>query len=205
MVKNKRDDTTEEKIFAAARRVFVAQGMAGARMQDIANEAGMNKALLHYYFRDKEQLFEMVFSKEAAKFFPKINLIFESDIPLFEKIEQFVNQYIDEILENPYLPLFVLNEINRNSDWFLKNIISGNNQPKPEAFLKQIEREVKKKTIRRIHPMHLMLNIISMTIFPFIAKPMVKGKFGLTDAQFKAVMEERRKEVPKFIIDAIKL
>lgn len=205
MVKKKQDDTTEEKIFAAARKVFIVQGMAGARMQDIANEAGMNKALLHYYFKDKEQLFELVFSKEAEKFFPKINLIFAADIPLFEKIEQFVNQYIDEILENPYLPLFVLNEIHRNTDWFLKNVIKGENQPKPELFLKQIEKEVKKKTIKRVDPIHLLLNILSMTIFPFIAKPMVQSKLGLTDAQFKAVMEQRRKEVPKFIIDAIKL
>ena len=205
MVKKKRDETTEGKIFAAARKVFIVQGMAGARMQDIANEAGMNKALLHYYFRDKEQLFEMVFSKEAEKFFPKINLIFTADIPLFEKIEQFVNQYIDEILENPYLPLFVLNEIHRNTDWFLKNVIKGENQPKPELFLKQIEKEVRKKTIKRIDPIHLLLNILSMTIFPFIAKPMVQSKLGLTDAKFKAVMEERRKEIPRFIIDAIKL
>lgn len=204
MVKKKKDQSTEEKILAAARKIFIAHGMAGARMQDIANEAGMNKALLHYYFKDKEQLFEMIFIKEAGSFFSKINSIFESEISLFEKIEQFVNHYIDVILENPYLPLFVLNEINRNPDWFLTNVMGEANQPRPQVFLKQIEKEIRKKTIRRINPVHLLMNIISMTIFPFIAKPMIQRKIGMDDVQFRATMEQRRKEIPKFIIDAIK-
>src|SRR6185437_7301913 len=89
MVKNKKEKTAEEKILDAAKKVFVTKGMAGARMQDIADEAGINKALLHYYFRSKEKLFEMIFAEAAEKLFPKINAIFESDVPLFEKIERF--------------------------------------------------------------------------------------------------------------------
>jgi hypothetical protein len=91
-------------------------------MQDIADEAGINKALLHYYFRDKDKLFEVVFLEEALKFFPKINGIFNSDAPLFEKIENFVNEYIDEMQENPFLPWFVMNEINRDPDQFMYKI-----------------------------------------------------------------------------------
>ena len=94
MVKQKKDATTQEKILEAAKKVFVRQGMSGARMQDIADEAGINKALLHYYFRNKELLFEVIFNEAAAELFPKINFIFESDMPLFEKIENFVGEYI---------------------------------------------------------------------------------------------------------------
>ena len=206
MVKNKKgkDKGAEERILGAARKVFTTKGMAGARMQDIANEAGINKALLHYYYRDKEKLFETIFLEEAQKFFPKINAIFQSDDPLFEKIEKFVNEYIDEMLENPYLPWFVLNEINRDPDQFMYKIWGKDNLPKPGKFLEQIEKEVKKGTIKRINPVHLMMNLLSMTIFPFVARPMITRNMRMSESQFSQAMEQRRKEIPKFIIDAIK-
>src|SRR5882672_3266473 len=101
MVNKKKNDTTEEKILAAARKVFTTKGMSGARMQDIADEAGINKALLHYYFKNKQKLFEEIFMEAAGKLFPKINQIFKSDQPLFIKIEQFCDEYITVVLENP--------------------------------------------------------------------------------------------------------
>ena len=204
MVKNKKDKGAEEKILAAARKVFTTKGMAGARMQDIADEAGINKALLHYYFRDKDKLFETIFIAEAGKFFPKINAIFQSDDPLFEKIEKFVDEYIDEMLENSYLPWFVLNEISRDPDRFMQQVLGNKNRPNPSKFLVQIEKEVKKGTIKRINPIHLLLNLLSMTIFPFVAKPMITRNLGLSETQFRQVMEQRKKEIPKFIIDSIK-
>ena len=204
MVKNKKDIGAEEKILAAARKVFTTKGMAGARMQDIADEAGINKAMLHYYFRDKDKLFEVVFMNEAQKFFPKINAIFNSDDPIFAKIEKFVTEYIDEMLENPYLPWFVLNEVNRDPDQFMYKIWGKDNLPKPGKFLDQIEKEVKNGTIKKIHPLHLLMNLLSMTIFPFVAKPMMIRNMRMNDLQFRQAMEQRKKEIPKFIIDAIK-
>src|SRR4029079_17073897 len=204
MVKNKKDKGAEGKILAAARKVFTTKGMAGARMQDIADEAGINKALLHYYFRDKDKLFETIFMSEAKKFFPKINAIFQSDDPLFEKIEKFVNEYIDEMLENPYLPWFVLNEINRDPDQFMYKVWGENNLPKPGKFLDQIEKEIKNGTIKRISPVHLLMNLLSMTIFPFVARPMITRNLHMTDFRLRETMEERKKEIPKFIIDSIR-
>ena len=206
MVKKKKikDTTTEEKILAAARKVFTTKGMTGARMQDIADEAGINKAMLHYYFRDKDKLFETIFIAEAQRFFPRINMIFQSDAPLFEKIENFITEYIDEMQENPYLPWFVLNEINRDPDQFLYKIWGKENLPKPGKFLEQIEKEVKNGTIKRTDPLHLLMNMISLTIFPFVGKPMFIRNLRLTDKQFSEIMEQRKKEIPKFIIDAIR-
>lgn len=194
----------EEKILCAARKVFITKGMAGARMQDIADEACINKAMLHYYFRDKDKLFEVVFLEEAQKFFPKINGILNSDAPLFEKIENFVNEYIDEMQMNPYLPWFVLNEINRDPEQFMFKIWGKDNLPKPGKFLLQIRKEIKKGTIKKISPVHLLMNLLSMTIFPFVAKPMMTRNLRLSEVQFRSIMEERRKEIPKFIIDSIK-
>ncbi len=204
MVKKEKDKSTEERILSAAKKVFVRKGMAGARMQDIADEAGINKALLHYYFRNKEKLFEVIFMEAASKLFPKINEVFTSELPLFEKIERFCSEYITVVSENPYLPLFVLNEINQDPEYFLQKVWSGQSKPQPEKFLQQIEREVKKGTIKRISPVTLLMNLVSLTIFPFVAKPMFQKNLGLDELQFRAIMEQRKKEVPKFIIDSIR-
>jgi AcrR family transcriptional regulator len=204
MVNKKKDATTEEKIMEAARKVFVRQGMAGARMQEIADEAGINKAMLHYYFRSKEMLFEMIFRQSAQKLFPKLNIIFESDMPLFQKIEKFVGEYIDVIQENPYLPMFVLGEMNKNPDGFYRKMKHELDFPKPDKFLQQINKEVKEGRIRPVHPLQLLMNIISGTIFPFMARPMFQMHIGLTDAQFKEFIQHRKTEFARFIIDAIK-
>ncbi len=204
MVNIKKDQTTEQAILDAAKLVFVRKGMAGARMQDIADEAGINKAMLHYYFRNKEKLFEVIFMQAAAKLFPKINEVFNADLPLFEKIERFCDEYISMVLENPYLPLFVLNEINRDPVYFLQKISSGKAGVRPEKFVEQIAAEIKKGTIKKVNPMHVLMHLLSMTIFPFVAKPMFQKNMGMSEAGFLAMMEERKKEIPGFLIDALK-
>ncbi len=203
MAKQVKDRSTEEKILDAARKVFVAKGMYGARMQDIADEAGINKALLHYHFENKEKLFENVFIEAAGKLFPRINAVLSSDDSLYEKIEKFCDEYITIVIENPFLPLFVMNEMNQNPVYFMKKVWSGKDKPDPTKFLKQIEDEVKKGKIKPISPLQLMMNMISMTIFPFIAKPIFQMNLGLDEFQFRHAMEQRRKEIPLFIINAI--
>jgi AcrR family transcriptional regulator len=204
MVKEKKDTTTEQRILSAAKKVFIHKGMAGARMQDIADEAGINKALVHYYFRNKEKLFDVIFTEAALKLFPRINIIFESDSNLFEKIRRFVEEYITVMSENPYLPMFVLNEINKDPETFLNHMKQKFGFPRPEKFLQQIEKEIKKGTIKKISPLQLLLNLLSLCIFPFMVKPMFQLHIGVSEAQFKALMEQRKKELPEFIIDSIK-
>ncbi len=199
----KKDSTTEEKILAAARKVFISNGMAGARMQDIADEAGINKALLHYYFKNKEQLFEKIFFELSQYFWPHLNSIFEADQPLFEKIEAFCAAYIDKIIENPYIPLFVIYEMNQRPAQFIKKMFRGN-LPDPAKLIAQIEQEVKAGKIKPVHPVHLMMNMISMCIFPFIGKPMMFATMKINDSAFNVLMEQRKKEVPKFIIDSLR-
>jgi TetR/AcrR family transcriptional regulator len=204
MKKPKKDKSTEERILDAARGVFVKKGLYGARMQDIADEAGINKAMLHYYFKNKEKLFEQIFMEAASKLFPRINQIFTSDDHLFVKIEQFCEEYITVVLENPYLPLFVLYEMNRDPVYFMQKLWRKNTKPNPVKFLEQIEAEVKKGTIKNISPLQLLINLISMTIFPFIGKPVIQINLGVDELQFRMIMEQRKKEVPRFIIDSIK-
>ena len=109
------DKQTEERIFDAATDVFLDKGMDGARMQDIANHANINKALLHYYYRTKDKLFEAVFEKIAAKVFSKFAPVFNENLSLEDKIRFFFNEHISFLQKNPRLPAFILNEIGRAS------------------------------------------------------------------------------------------
>lgn len=199
----RKDRNTEESILKAARKIFIKEGMSGARMQDIADEAGINKALLHYYFRSKEKLFETIFRETAQEFIPRVNEIFESETPLFEKIEIFCSEYILRMKANPFIPLFIINEINRQPDEFI-NKMFGNNRPNIQRLAIQITEASKAGLIKNIHPMQLIMNMLSLCIFPFLAKPMVQRLAGVNDELFDMLMEQRKTGVSKFIIDSIR-
>jgi len=121
MVRSK-DLSTEQKILEAARQVFFDKGMHGARMQDIADKAGINKAMLHYYFRSKDKLFETIFTDASNHFFPMLNAIIDSDKTVFEKIEVLCIEYINQVGKMPYLPVFILSEASRQQQVFLKKL-----------------------------------------------------------------------------------
>lgn len=200
----KKDGTTEEKILNAARNVFKKKGMTGARMQEIADEAGINKALLHYYFRSKEKLFEKVLHETLEEALSSLAKILNADIPLFEKIEQYVAEYISIISKNEYLPAFVISEMNREPEKLLKFTMSLEQRPDPRIFFRQIEKEVKKGKIRAMRPEHLMANMMAMSVFPFLIQPVLVKGLGFDKKYFDQLIEERKKEVPQFIINAIK-
>jgi TetR/AcrR family transcriptional regulator len=193
----------EEKILQAAKKVFVNRGMDGARMQDIANEAGINKALVHYYFRNKEQLFERIFAETAGRFVPRVKSILLSDLGFYDKISRFCEEYISMAISNPYMPMFVLSEMHRQPEAFLKKMF-GNELPDLGRFHQQIQEEITAGKIKPIHPVQLVMNMMSLCIFPFIGKPILGAVMGLDDAAFLETMNERKKQVPQFIFDAIK-
>jgi len=203
MVNIKKEQNTEEKILSAAKKVFLKEGMAGARMQDIADEAGINKAMLHYYFRSKEKLFEKIFTELSQHFFPRLVKIFESDETLFRKIELFVAEYMDQMQRMPYLPIFVLNEVNRQPETFIRKMM-GNRRPPVKKFIDDVQAEAKKGIIKTVNPLQLLLNIISLCVFPFVARPMFQIVTGTDKLMFDKMLQLRKIETPKFIIDAIK-
>jgi TetR/AcrR family transcriptional regulator len=203
MARIRKDQSTEEKILQAARKVFIRDGMAGARMQDIADEAGMNKALLHYYFSNKEQLFQTIFKEVTLGFLPRMNAIFESDMPLFEKIHTFCREYIAQVSANPFIPQFLFSEMNRQPEKLLKKVW-GDQRPQLQKLTSQVQQEIANGTIKPIHPLHLVMNMFAMCVFPFVAKPMLQFATTVTDTQFRELMEERKTIIPIFIIDAIR-
>jgi len=203
MVKKRIDASAEQRILSAAKKIFVAKGMTGARMQDIADAAGINKALLHYYFRSKEKLFETIFKEAVQGFLPRVNQIFESDKTIFEKIEMFCKEYIDQIRKTPYLPIFILNEINQQPEVLVKKMW-GNRKPPVNLFFAQVQREIKQGIIKPVHPAQLLMNMLSLCIFPFAARPILEQVGGISKTQFDTLMEERKTMIPQLIISSIK-
>ena len=197
------EQTTEQKILEAAKKVFLERGLDSARMQEIADEAGINKALLHYYFRSKEKLFDHILQGVIAGHFPKVVKIMESDAPIFNKIQEFCEIYISQMQQTPYVPFFIISEINRDAAGFLKKVL-GDKRPPVLNFITQLQVEIAAGIIRPINPVHLLMNILSLCLFPFLSRPMLQHVTGMELQQFNALMEERKKIVPQLIIDSIK-
>jgi TetR/AcrR family transcriptional regulator len=202
----KKDNTdTEQKILTAARKVFIKKGYAGARMREIADEAGINKGLLHYYFKTKDGLFESIFDELLMTFAPQLNIIFESDLPFLEKIEQFIHQYMTVLINNPDLPPFIVHEMQQNEEKVVNAILKSKHKPNPMKFMMQIQMEIAMGKIREVNPVHLMINMVSLCAFPFVAKPMFKGIFHINDSDYLQIMEIRKKEIVDFIINSLKV
>ena len=197
------DKHTEEKIFEAATEVFVEKGMDGARMQDIATHAGINKALLHYYFRTKDQLFNTVFEMIARKMFKKFAPVFDENLSLEEKIRFFFKEHISFLQENPRLPGFLLNEVNRNPGRIkklLKNVDFDNIWIK---LYDQHKEELKRYNITQATMPQLMISIAAISVFPFAAKGILEGILEKLDIDFDKYMEERKEFAAEFVINAI--
>jgi TetR/AcrR family transcriptional regulator len=194
---------TEHLILEAARKVFIHKGYAGARMQEIADEAGINKALVHYYFRGKEQLFDAVFAQALSSFLPTIKNILEIDLPVREKIVLFVDTYVDILLANPHIPAFVIHELNTDPGRFLDKL--KNFGLNPSRLIEQIRKESESGLIRNIKGDHFIINMLGMCLFPFIARPVVQGILKKTDEEYEMFLSERKKEVVQFVMHSIAL
>lgn len=199
-----KDKNTEERIYEAARKIFLKKGMNGARMQEIADEAGINKALLHYYFRNKEKLFEGIFNEVILRLSEGVQGIFESDRDVLSKFKDLVNIYVDVLLENRYLPLFVLNEMNHNPDRISK-IFKEKIAVHLGKFVFQIQKEIDAGSIRDCNPFHLIVNVLGLIIFPFAVFPVMKSLAGEEiPSVSESFLTERKNEVYSFIENALK-
>lgn len=194
---------TEEQILEAAKQVFQKRGFAGARMQEIADKAGINKSMLHYYFRSKDNLFQTVFQESIRQFFPKIFEVLNSDLALNPKINKLVETYYQMFKEQPHLPRFIIHEMNQHPDRF-KQFVNSIGIEIPEQFIKQIRSEIEAGTMKEIDPREFIINTIGMCVFPLIARPMIETVFGMNDEQYQQFLEHRKKELPKFILNTVK-
>lgn len=198
-----KDQTTEIKILEAAKNVFQTKGMDGARMQEIADEAKINKAMLHYYYRSKQLLFEAVFKQAFSLLAPQLNTILNDDSSIEEKIKNFTENYTSFMMKHPYLPNFIIHELNKNEEFIVK-LKQNTGFPNLEKFKAKVEDEINKGILIPINADQLFVNIIALNIFPFLGKPLIKAFTDKDEQSYKEFVESRKTEVSKFIINSIK-
>ena len=187
------DLSTEEKIKGAAQKVFLKKGYAATRTRDIAEEAGINLALLNYYFRSKEKLFDLIMLEKLEKFFGAIAPILNNSATgLDQKVTLFSNNYIDLLIANPELPLFILSEVRQNPERFAHKLPVA--KVADSHFVKQLQEKRPD-----INPLHFLMNLLGMSVFPFIMKPIFHASGILNEKVFLARMEERKTLIPKWV------
>lgn len=193
---------TEDQIFEAASRIFQRKGYAGARMQEIADEAEINKSMLHYYYRSKDKLFQEVFQQEIKRLFPVIFGVLDSDQSLPEKIEDLIDTYYAFLEDNPYLVQFVIHEMHQHADRF-KEFLKEESIHPPKSFLIQVQNEVEQGNMDPVKPQQLMISIIGLILFPFIARTMIETIFAMDESDFLQFLKERKEFLSDFILNAI--
>ncbi|MDQ2177336.1 TetR/AcrR family transcriptional regulator [Marinifilum sp. D714] len=203
MKENKKSVETQELILKTAKDIFAQKGYAGARMQEIADAAGINKALLHYYYRSKEKLFDQVFEEAFKKLAGPLATFLADDSELFQKIRNICKHYNNVLMEYPFLPNFILNEVNTDPTRILKLINVEGVMLGKEKTLAQISKAVEDGVIREIDPRELILNIISLSIFPFAGKP-IASELLYKNVDYNKILNTRADKVSDFIIQSIK-
>lgn len=195
-----KDISTEEKIKETARRIFLQKGFAATRTRDIAEEAGINLALLNYYFRSKEKLFELVMQESLRQFFAGLkDVLNNTGTSIEEKIDAIAGNYIDLLSNYPNLPLFVLSNMQADPGKFFENTGIPSSFIVDSLFFKQLKERLGAIEQPNLHPVHIILNVLALSIFPFIVKPVVKNSMKLEEESYKVFIEERRRLIPLWV------
>jgi AcrR family transcriptional regulator len=210
-LKATKEKATEQRILDAAHAVFVRRGTAGARMQEIAAEAGVNQALLHYYFRSKDRLAHAAFERAAGDLLPVVLKVLGSDAELEVKVQRVVEIELDHLSRAPYLPGYIISEITHHPER-TRQLITGVIGRAPDDVTPglvaklgaQIRARVKKGTMRPIEPEQFIVNLMSLCIFPFAARPMLSAMLGMDPRAFDRFIARRRAGLPAFFLGALR-
>ena len=197
---------TEENILRAAEKLFYERGYAMTHTTDIAKEAGCNQALVHYYFRSKEKLFEQVFESKL-RLFVSVFLSTGNDEKRFEdKLRKKIEAHFEILRKNPRLPFLLLNEFSTNPNRL--SSFRANLGKVPEGILQRLDEELQELAsqgvIRHIRALDLMLSIISLNAIIFMAEPVIKTMIGSNEKQFKDILEQRKRENVEIILSRLR-
>jgi len=197
-------ESTELRILNTAREHFVRNGFAGTRMQEIADQAGINKALLHYYFRSKAKLYQEVVDTTLDTLFPQLAEALSQTGSFADRLERIVEIYITTLTEHPDIPLFIISELSQRQESFIEKIKKRVEFfPAVQSFIIQMSTEMEEGIIRKMAPLHLFLNIVGLIVFPFIAKPIFQTVLNVEQNEFENLMSQRKEVVMDFIQRAL--
>lgn len=196
---SEKDQDTASRIKEAAGRLFTEKGFGRTTTRDIATEAGVNLALVNYHFRSKEELFNTIMLEVVQGFIAQLQVLLNDDHSFEEKIELVVNNYIELLKKRPDLPIFMLSEIRNHPEQMAERL--GVSRILHEA---RIFQELAQRCPDGVHPVQMFLNLLSMTIFPFIGKPLLEAATGMDTEAFNMMMEQRKQLIPQWFMSMLK-
>ncbi|MEI6508400.1 MAG: TetR/AcrR family transcriptional regulator [Bacteroidota bacterium] len=197
---SKDDHKTEEKILEAAKDEFMKFGLYGARMQSIADTAGINKALLHYYYRSKENLFDKVFEGALKRYFDQMDVLEDEALSFKKRIFLYIDHLIDFLEEYPHVSLFIIKEVSVSPEMFKEKMYSTRKSRGKKLYI-LLEEEKAKKTIANIDTQMFIINMQSMCYYPFIASPLYKTIFNLSAKDWKDLSNVKLKKAVKNFVE----
>jgi len=203
---HEKDSTTEQQILEAAERLFYERGFAMTHTTDIAREVGCNQALVHYYFRTKEKLFESFFERKISLFISAFLLAGNDAVNFEEKLKCKIEAHFEILRANPRLPFLLFNEISTNPKRVeaFKAKFSQLPRPMMEKINEELQQEASKGNIRKVEALDLLLSIVSMNVIMFIASPIIKVVSGASDQEYDRMLERRKKENVLIILKSLK-
>jgi TetR/AcrR family transcriptional regulator len=195
-----KEKQTEERIRQTAKHVFFAQGRFNAKMHEIAKEAGLNRALLHYYFRDRDNLFKTVLDEAMDESFIKMFAILSGPQAFEKKVEKAVHHIVDCLAEYPFMESFIISELNKDPSQAATLSLIKNGKRFTSGFLKETEAYLRKRRLSFIRPEHFIVNMMALCTYAFSTKPIIQNILGLKEKQYKAFILERKKTLPRLVL-----
>lgn len=184
-----RDTGTEQLIKDTAKRIFLSEGRVHATTQDIADDAGVNRSLVHYYFRSKDLLFDQVLDEAKTDLKHILDSVLKSDLPFKDKIKKFIDVFMEETLKYPFRELFIITETNRNTGL---PKVEDIDHAQIKYFIDEIKLEMEKGTIKPIDPRQWLMNLFSLMAYPVLAGSLNKSFLKIGNAEFTRLMKQRK-------------
>ncbi|HEY3402596.1 MAG TPA: TetR/AcrR family transcriptional regulator [Ohtaekwangia sp.] len=191
---------TEKLIKQKARILFFQKGFLNATTQEIADEAGVNRALIHYYFRSREQMLDILLDESLLEKKERVQNILTSSLPFKEKIARYIDVIVNYGLTYPYLDNFIISETARRPDK-IKAFCSANKIKSSDLIREELEKEIKKGTLQEITAEHFIVNLISLCNYPLLAKPVLQAIHGLTDNAYRKFLLDRKQIIFRTIFN----
>ncbi len=191
---------TEQLIKNTAKRVFFQKGLLKATTQQIADEAGVNRALINYYFRSRDLLFKKVLEEAVNETRDKVDSIFNSDEPFKVKISKYLDVFIDRNAEFPYIQNFIITEIMQDPEK-MKEHFSQKRNHMLKHIVPPLKKEIENGTLKPVDPEHFIVNMMSMCSYPLVAKPFIQNMFSYDDKMYKKFLKERKQVIYKVLFN----
>ncbi|MDL2244787.1 TetR family transcriptional regulator [Parabacteroides sp. OttesenSCG-928-J18] len=204
MFKEKENTDVKGRILEVARRLFIEKGYNGTSIRDIASASETNVAMINYYYHSKYNLFEYIFEEAFDVVMNRVFSVLRSDMPILELIEKWIDSYYESLMEYPQIPIFILYEINQHPEKLPERI---QRREPYDIFLnisKRLEEEGRLGNIRETSVLDLLLNILSLCVFPFIFGSLAVKVTGRSMEEYHEVLVQHKDYVKRFVIQALK-